>query len=237
MSRWKAGAIHFSISLVIFFGLLAVILFLWYPGILFGIDGGRAGLQLLIGVDLVAGPLLTLVVFKAGKKGLKFDLSCIAFFQVACLVAGMWIVYSERPMALVLAYDTIYSVNTQDLLEYDRDPDVLESYPGSYPKLVYVELPESEFAAEFALIRSQFIGDILYVQTEKYHAIPSQVDEVEKVFRGVEKTRKEAPESVLSQLDESCVLSRFISSIVNGFVCFNAESRKLEKFFESANET
>ena len=56
MSRWKAGAIHFLISLAIFLGLLAVILLLWYPGILFSIDSGWAGLQLVIGVDLIAGP-------------------------------------------------------------------------------------------------------------------------------------------------------------------------------------
>lgn len=56
MSRWKAGAIHFSFSLVIFLGLLAVILFFWYPGILFNIDKGWAGLKLLIGVNLIAGP-------------------------------------------------------------------------------------------------------------------------------------------------------------------------------------
>tara|TARA_B110000444_G_scaffold256538_1_gene293071 strand:- start:686 stop:1375 length:690 start_codon:yes stop_codon:yes gene_type:complete len=228
MSRWKAGAIHFSISLLIFLGLLAVILFLWYPGILFNIDRGWAGLQLLIGVDLIAGPLLTLVVFKSGKKGLNFDLACIAFFQAACLVAGMWVVYSERPIVLVLAYDTIYSVDTQEFLEYDRNPDVLESYPGAYPKLVYLELPESEFA----VIRSQFIGDPLYVQTEKYHAMPAQADGVKKVFRALEKTKSAVPESVSSQLDESCIFSRFISSIVSGFVCFDTNSRKLEKFYK-----
>ena len=80
MSRWKAGGLHFLISLAIFLGLLAVIVLQWYPGILFNIDSGWAGLQLVIGVDLIAGPLLTLVVFKTGTQGLSFDLSCIAFF-------------------------------------------------------------------------------------------------------------------------------------------------------------
>ena len=89
MSRWKAGAIHFSISLAVFLVLLAIILIAWYPGILFSIDGGWAGLQIIIGVDLVLGPLLTLIVFKAGKPSLKFDLTCIATFQAVCMVAGI----------------------------------------------------------------------------------------------------------------------------------------------------
>jgi len=231
MSRWKAGAIHLSISLAIFLALLAVILFLWYPGILFNIDRGWAGLQLVIGVDLIAGPLLTLIVFKSGKKGLKFDLSCIAAFQAACMVSGMWVVYSERPLALVLAYDTFYSVDAQEFLEYERDPQVLDSFPGAYPKLVYIELPESEVAAEIASIRAQFIGDPLYIQTEKYRAMP--VDDLESVFRAEESTRRQATEAVLRELDDSCLLSKFISPIVNGFVCFDAQSRVLSMFYDS----
>lgn len=231
MSRWKAGAIHLSISVVIFLGLLATILLLWYPGILFSIDRGWAGLQLVIGVDLMAGPLLTLVVFKSGKKGLKFDLSCIVVFQAACMAAGMWVVYSERPLALVLAYDTFYSVNAEEFLQYERDPQVLDSFPGAYPKLVYIELPESEVAAEIASVRAQFIGDPLYVQTEKYRAMP--VDELESVFRAEESTRRQAPELVLNELDESCRLSKFISPVVSGFVCFDGESRALSMFYEN----
>ena len=89
MNRWQASAIHFGISLTVFLILLAVILLVWYPGILFSIDGGWTGLRIVMGVDLVLGPLLTLVVFKLGKPGLKFDLSCIVIAQIACMTWGM----------------------------------------------------------------------------------------------------------------------------------------------------
>jgi len=233
MSRWKAGALHFSISIAVFLGLLAVILLLWYPGLLFTIDRGWTGLQLVVGVGLVAGPLLTLVVFMPGKKGLKFDLSCIAFFQAACTAAGMWVVYSERPIALVLAYDTFYSIEREEFLRYERDPHALDDFPGPYPKLVYVELPESEVAAQIATIRAQFIGDPLYIQTEKYRAMPDSVDELRSAFRTEQSTRSGASEEVLNQLDESCLFSKFVSPVVSGFVCFDIESRTLSKFYES----
>jgi len=233
MSRWKAGALHFSISLAIFLGLLAVILLLWYPGILFNIDSGWEGLQLVIGVDLIAGPLLTLVVFKAGKPGLNFDLSCIAFFQVVCMAAGMWVIYSERPIALVLAYDTFYSVDREEFLQYERDPQVLEYFPGPYPKLIYIELPESETAAAIASMRAQFIGDPLYIQTEKYRAMPDSIDELRSAFRVEESTRRGASEDVLNQLDESCLFSKFISAVVSGFVCLDTDSRTLSSFYEN----
>tara|TARA_B100001105_G_scaffold246639_1_gene230512 strand:+ start:684 stop:830 length:147 start_codon:yes stop_codon:yes gene_type:complete len=35
MNRWKASAIHFGISQTGFLILLAIMLLLWYPGILF----------------------------------------------------------------------------------------------------------------------------------------------------------------------------------------------------------
>ncbi|MBL4582424.1 MAG: hypothetical protein JKY29_11445 [Gammaproteobacteria bacterium] len=235
MSRWKAGVIHFSISLTIFLGLLSVILFIWYPGILFNIDRGWAGLQLVIGVDLVAGPLLTLVVFKAGKPGLKFDLSCIAIFQAACMAAGMWVIYSERPLALVLAYDTFFSVDTEEFLKYEHDPKILESFPGPYPKLIYIELPESEIAAQIASIRAQFIGDPLYIQIENYRAMPDSLDGLRSVFRAEQTLRRGASENMRNQLDESCLLSKFISPVVSGFVCFDTNTRTLSKFYGNAS--
>lgn len=233
MNRWKAGAIHFLLSLSAFLGLLALILLLWYPGILFSVGGGWAGLRIVFGVDLIIGPLLTLIVFKSGKPGLKFDLTCIGVFQVACMTAGMGIVYNERPVALVLAYDTFYSVNTDELHEYERDPALLEEFPGSYPKLIYTELPESDIAADAAYMRAQFIGDPLYIQSENYRAFPQQADEIRKVFRHEELAKQSASVEILNQLDDACIVSKFVSSVTSGFVCFDPNERKLTRFYET----
>ena len=43
---------------------------------------------LMIGVDVVIGPLLTLIVFDPKKKHLKFDLVVIAALQLAALAYG-----------------------------------------------------------------------------------------------------------------------------------------------------
>ena len=230
MSRWVAFAIHLGISLAIFLVLLGIIFTLWFPGILFSIDGGWNGLRIIIGVDLVLGPLLTLIVFKAGKPGLKFDLTCIGLFQATCLVAGMWIVHSERPLALVLAYDTLYSLSADEFEDYGRDPALLEEFPGGYPKLVYTELPENDIEADIVSIRSQFIGDPLYIQTERYQAMPR--DDLASVFRRQQNVRNEMRAEFRQQLPESCLLSRFVSVVMSGFVCLNAETGKITEFFE-----
>lgn len=231
MSRWKAFVIHLSISAAVLLLLLAVIMWVWFPGILFSVDGGWAGLRIVIGVDLVLGPLMTLVVFKSGKPGLKFDLTAIALFQASCMAAGMWIVYSERPLALVLAHDTVYSIATQEFRDFDRDPSVLDQFPGSYPKLIYTEMPENDIAADIAAIRSQFIGDPLYVQTELYRAMPTE--DIRAVFRRDEQVRNGVTADLQSQLPENCLLAKFISAVTSGYVCFDATEGQYVQFFSN----
>ncbi len=101
MSRYQAFLYHFFISLAVFFVLAYLVLFEWYPDFFYSIDGGWEGMRIIIVVDLIMGPLLTLVVFKAGKPGLKFDLTVIGTFQAVCLAAGLYIVYSERPIFFI----------------------------------------------------------------------------------------------------------------------------------------
>ncbi len=233
MSRWRAFGIHFTISLAIFLLLLGIIITLWFPGILFSVGGGWSGLRIIVGVDLVLGPLLTLVVFKAGKPGLKFDLACIAIFQAACMVGGLWVVYSERPLALVMAYDTVFSLSADEFADYDRDLTVLEDIPGKYPKLIYTELPENSISADIVAIRSQFIGDPLFIQTERYRAMPQTAPELEAIFRRESNVRAEVAESFLQQLPENCLLSKFASARANGYVCLDSTSRTISEFYDS----
>ena len=237
MSRWKAAGIHFCASMVIFLVLLTVIMQRWYPGMLFTIDGGWSGLRLVLGVDLMVGPLLTLIVFKSGKPGLKFDLSCIVVFQASCMLAGVSVVYGERPIALVLAYDTLYSIAAKEFESFEKDPTILGSFPGSYPKLIYVELPESEVAASIANVRSQFIGDPLYTQTENYRAMPNNYSEAVAVYRREGAQRSSAPDEIRNSLDESCLFSKFISSVTDGFVCLDASNGEISEFFETEEQS
>ena len=86
MSRFRASGFHFVISLLVGLVLLALCWFMWYPAPMLMAIGGHEIFLLVVGIDVVLGPLLTLVVFKSGKKTLKFDLAVIALLQIAALV-------------------------------------------------------------------------------------------------------------------------------------------------------
>jgi hypothetical protein len=100
LNRYQAFASHMVISLVIFFILLVFITQIWYPGILFDAGNGWKAIGLIVGVDLILGPILTLIVFNPKKSSLIFDLSVIALLQIAALSYGAWTIYQTRPIAL-----------------------------------------------------------------------------------------------------------------------------------------
>jgi hypothetical protein len=141
MSRFRAFLIHLGISLSIFAVLAYLVMEVWYPDFFFQTDGGWQGLRLLLGVDLVLGPLLTLIIYRAGKPGLRFDLTVIGVVQAGCLAAGVWIVHGERPLAIVYVDGSFYSVTAQSFKEVDTPIPNLDGLPGPYPKWVTVKMP------------------------------------------------------------------------------------------------
>jgi hypothetical protein len=61
-------------------------------------EGAWNIIGIVLSVDVTLGPLLTFVVFQAGKKGLKFDLTFIAAVQISALIYGMYTLWQPRPV-------------------------------------------------------------------------------------------------------------------------------------------
>lgn len=144
MSRWKAAAIHLSISAAIGLAAAALIFGVWYPSPYSQVAGAGELVLLLLGVDVVLGPLLTLVVFKSGKKTLKFDLAVIAVLQACALLYGLSVVTRARPAFIVAAVDRLVLVTANDLdpadLAQGSKPE-FQSVSWTGPRLVGVRLP------------------------------------------------------------------------------------------------
>jgi hypothetical protein len=68
---------------------------------------------------VVIGPLITLVVFKPGKRGLRFDLAVIGILQVAALLYGGYVMFAARPAFIVFVKDR-FEVATPVDLEPER---------------------------------------------------------------------------------------------------------------------
>lgn len=119
MSRWKAAALHFCISAVIAGIASGLLLGVWYPPPYFHAGGAGKLLALVVGVDVSIGPLLTLLVFKHGKRGLKFDLAVIGILQAAALVYGFHVLVQSRPVFMAATVDRFVIVAAEDLAPKD----------------------------------------------------------------------------------------------------------------------
>jgi cytochrome c oxidase assembly factor CtaG len=82
MNRYKASAIHFAISALVATLVFAAMSTFWYPGVFFDAAGGKDLFLLIAGVDVTLGPLITLIVFVPGKRGLRFDLTFVVAKKV-----------------------------------------------------------------------------------------------------------------------------------------------------------
>jgi hypothetical protein len=101
--RLIAAGSHVAVSALIAAVVAAITLGLWYPGAIGDMAGGRKLFFLILGVDVVMGPLLTLVVFDKRKprRELVRDLAVIAALQLGALAYGGHTLYIARPVALV----------------------------------------------------------------------------------------------------------------------------------------
>ncbi len=164
--RLLACGLHLGVSVLILLVILVLMRELWYPGPWFELDGGWQGLRILIGVQLVLGPVLTFLLFSPGKSraAIRFDLLAIGLIQVGALIWGLGLVERQRPLALVV-YDTaIYSLDRAALQMQDRDLDALLALAeGPLPLWLYSAPPQSpeEFENGFAKVIGLGLHDAL----------------------------------------------------------------------------
>jgi hypothetical protein len=143
ISRKRAFLTHLLCSTVVVGIVCLVVFFVWYPGPYLEIAGAWRPLRILVGVDLVLGPLLTLLLFKPGKKGLLFDLAFILVIQLAAFAYGMTAIYSNRPYFDVFAVDRFVVLSRSDIESADwaRASERVGAKPLIGPIRAFAHLP------------------------------------------------------------------------------------------------
>lgn len=113
--RLIASLIHFGLSALVAIVFGGIVFGMWYPNQLDIATGVTAIFLLVLGVDVVLGPLLTLIVFNPLKKELKRDLLIIVVIQLAALFYGMQSVYEGRPIYVAFNIDRFDLVQASDI--------------------------------------------------------------------------------------------------------------------------
>jgi hypothetical protein len=140
--KMRAAGLHFAISAFVASLVLTLVYFGWYRSILSTTEAVGTILLIMVAIDIVLGPLMTMVVYKPNKKSLKFDLTVIALIQLSFLAYGVYTVQLARPAYLVFVKDRFEAVAVAD-------------WPDS-AKAALVAKPNA--AADRALLGPVFVG-------------------------------------------------------------------------------
>jgi hypothetical protein len=196
-SRWQAAGLHLLICVAIASTAIAVILGLWFPGPLFEAAGGLGLLYILVGVDVSLGPLLTLIVFKSGKPGMKFDLAVIATVQLTALIYGCSVVFLARPVFMVFVKDRFELVSVVELdpaeVAKAKYPE-FRSFSWTGPKLAAADLP-TDPAGRQKFIELAMSGVDVQSFPEYYVPYGERRAQVLATAMSIDKLRKDEPVS------------------------------------------
>lgn len=147
-ARLQAAGAHLILSGLVALAAAALVLEIWYPMPYREVSGGRELFLLLVSVDMVVGPLLTLAIFdrSKGRTVLRRDLTVIALVQLGALGYGLHTVWHARPVYLVHEVDRFRVVRAVDLETQDlkQAPSELQALPWSGPRIIGTRRPQDE---------------------------------------------------------------------------------------------
>jgi hypothetical protein len=124
--RIYAFLIHLLISGILTLIAVFIVFFVWYPAPLHEAVGVTQIFLILLAVDLVIGPIMTLIVYKPNKPSLKFDLTVIALLQLAALSYGMGTVFQGRP-AFIVFNGNRFEISRASDIDPDSDNTALKN--------------------------------------------------------------------------------------------------------------
>lgn len=137
--KLKAFILHFLISVALMFMATIVIFFVWYPSPYHHLFHVETIFFMMVAIDIILGPLLTLIVYKKGKKTLNADLTIIVMVQLLAFLWGFWQISTARPAWLVLYKDTIYAVSPSLINNQQQKQMSVFKQNWGKPKLVMVD--------------------------------------------------------------------------------------------------
>lgn len=192
MSRIRAFQIHLGSSALVGLISLALVFLVWYPAPLHTAAGVTSIFLLLVGIDVILGPTMTLVVFKPGKKSLRFDMATIITLQFAAFCYGIWTVAEGRPAWLVFSADRfdLVRVNEIDDRRLDSAPLQYRTPPWSGPRWIAAHAPDDSDRRLEILFEAVFARVDVAQHPELYVPLESAADALRRRARPIAELRK-----------------------------------------------
>lgn len=130
---------HIFISLIVAIFVAFLVIGTWFPAPFLKMSGGLKLFLTVILVDVICGPLLTLLLIHSGKspKARLIDISLITVIQISALIYGIHTFSQGRPVAVVFEVDRFHVISFADIDESKPEliPGWIKSWGTEPPKM------------------------------------------------------------------------------------------------------
>lgn len=205
-----AFGVHFIATALLAGAAAALIFGVWFPGPFNDMLGGTKLFELVVGCDLVLGPLMSLVIFNRVKsrRQLTIDYAIVAVIQLGALCYGVWVMAASRPVYVAFSKDRFEVVMPQNIRDSDLDAARGTPYarlPLFGPELVAVHVPASQ---QQDVMFQEIAGHGAHAQPRFYGPFDTALEEIRKragTLADLEKRHPEAKAALAAAVAEAGV--------------------------------
>lgn len=119
--RTKYSFVHFLLSLFLAAAIATLIQVQWYSPPLLKATGVLPAFLVIIAVQILLWPLLSLFVYKENKKSLKFDLIIIVIVQIVFWVFSLYALAQGRPAWIAYTLERFELIKANEIVITDLD--------------------------------------------------------------------------------------------------------------------
>lgn len=229
--RIKYFLSHLLISLLIAGASLFMIFGVWYPSPLHTALGIGGLVVMMLAIDVILGPLLTLVLAKEGKKGLKTDLIVIGVVQLTALFYGLYSIDKGRPVAIAFDINRFELVQKHMIIGDDKKAllkQYIENQDRAIP-VVAVRPAENENELAKRMENELELGIMASADPELYEAL-------DKNFEIIARSSK--PIADLPKFNDKALAEQIIIKYpqADGFLPLVASEKNITALIDSKNK-
>ncbi|MDT7513578.1 TfpX/TfpZ family type IV pilin accessory protein [Rhodoferax mekongensis] len=171
----------------------------WYPYPHREVSGGRELFLIMVSVDVIIGPLMTLIIYDSRKslRVLRYDIAVIVLLQIVALGYGLWTMSMARPVHLVFEIDRFRVVHAIDvppeLLDQTRPGIVALPYRG--PTVLGLRPFKDDLEKMHATLAA-LQGLQLSYRPEFWQSYDASRNDVLRIAKPIEQLKARFPDSV-----------------------------------------
>lgn len=223
---------HLVISLTIALLSLYLVFYIWYPAPLDKAAGVGEIILIMLGIDVTLGPLLTLVLAKEGKKGLKFDLIVIGIVQLLALSYGLYSVDRGRPVAIAFDVNRFELVLKNSIKNSEHQKIINQFAQSQGNNIPVVAIRPAKDDEEYAeRMKNELELNIMAnANPELYQTIEQNIEVIKPVMK---------PIADLSKFNDKVLAEQVMAQYpqADGFVPLFSPAKTVTVLIDSKNKT